>query len=202
MAAVGSDTESETEEQGELVDNEEALQEIEEQSVVEDAESVQIDEDEYVAVDVYDNDYYTHDDDEEHMFAQEKEYLVTYVKVDRHPAWMLWDSGSTTTGIMPQFVHVNTIRVHELMELVMLQLGTMGSCAVIQFGVEVKMKMSGLPMREYVDIANFNCYDMIIGMLFMCKNKVSLDFLNNKVVVNRVPLRAEKIVLADMDGHL
>ncbi|KAG6876241.1 hypothetical protein C0993_004765, partial [Termitomyces sp. T159_Od127] len=58
-----------TEELGELAGEEEAPQEVEEQSVVDDAESVQIDGDEYVAVDVYDNDYYTRDDKKNHMFA-------------------------------------------------------------------------------------------------------------------------------------
>ncbi|KAG6882551.1 hypothetical protein C0992_011383 [Termitomyces sp. T32_za158] len=43
---------------------------------------------------------------------------------------------------------------------------------------------------------------MIIGTPFMRKNKVSLDFVNNKVIVNRTPLRAERVVLADTDGCL
>ncbi|KAG6873564.1 hypothetical protein C0993_001322, partial [Termitomyces sp. T159_Od127] len=192
-------------------DNKEVPQDVEEQSAVDDAESVQINGDEYVAVDVYDNDYYARDDEEEHLVALtehqgdsrvQKECLVTYVEVNGHPAWTLWDSGSTTMGITPQFAHVNAIRVHELTEPLMLQLGTVGSCAVVQFGVEVRVKMSGQPMKEYVDIANFDRYDMIIGMPFMCKNKVLLDFVNNKVIVNGTPLRAERGVLADTDGHL
>ncbi|KAG6871691.1 hypothetical protein C0992_010484, partial [Termitomyces sp. T32_za158] len=65
-------------------------------------------------------------------------------------------------GITPQFAHVNAIRVHELMEPLMLQLGTVGSHAVVQFGTEVKVKTSGQPTKEYVDIANFDRYDMII----------------------------------------
>ncbi|KAG6870832.1 hypothetical protein C0992_012309, partial [Termitomyces sp. T32_za158] len=234
-AAVESDAESDVEAGPEepAHDNEEVPQDVEEQSAVDDAESVQIDGDEYVAVDVYDNDYYARDDEEEHMFAltehqgdsrvrmrrvtlqkaadklqrphytpQEKECLVTYVEVNGHPAWTLWDSGSTTTGITPQFAHVNAIRVHELTEPLMLQLGTVGSRAVVQFGVEVKVKTSGQPTKEYVDIANFDRYDMIIGTPFMRKNKVSLDFVNNKVIVDGTPLRAERVVLADTDGCL
>ncbi|KAG6892566.1 hypothetical protein C0993_003532 [Termitomyces sp. T159_Od127] len=115
---------------------------------------------------------------------------------------MLWDSGSTTTGITPQFMHVNAICVHELTEPLMLQLGTVGSGAVVQFGAEVRVKTSGQPTKEYVDIANFDRYDMIIGTPFMRKNKVSLDFVNNKVIVNGTPLRAERVVLADTDGCL
>ncbi|KAG6886835.1 hypothetical protein C0995_004011 [Termitomyces sp. Mi166 len=215
-AAVNSDVESNAEEdQKELVDDEEAPPKVEELEGDDDAESVHIDGDEYVILDVYDNKYYAHDNEEEHLFAltehqgdkhvcmrcitlqkaadklqqpqytpQEKECLVTYVEVNGHPAWTLWDSGSTTMGIMPQFVHVNAIHVHELTEPLMLQLGTVGSCTVVQFSTEVKIKMSGHLTKEYVDIANFDHYDMIIGTPFMHKNKVTLDFVNNKVIVN------------------
>ncbi|KAG6859288.1 hypothetical protein C0995_009949, partial [Termitomyces sp. Mi166 len=187
-----------------------------------DAESVHIDGDEYVTVNIYDNEYYACDDKEEHLFAltehqgdkripdklqrpqytpQEKECLVTYVEVNGHPAWTLWDSGSTTMGIMPQFAHVNAIRVHELSEPLMLQLGTVGSHAMVQFGVEVKIKASEHLTKEYMDIANFDRYDMIISMPFMRKNKVTLDFINNEVIVNGMLLKAERIVLTDTDGH-
>ncbi|KAG6858276.1 hypothetical protein C0995_001189 [Termitomyces sp. Mi166 len=222
---MNSNVESNAEEdQEELVNDEEAPPEVEELEGDDDAESIHIDGDEYITVDVYDNEYYACDDKEEHLFAltehqgdkhkaadklqqpqytpQEKECLVTYVEVNGHPAWTLWDSGSTTTGIMPQFAHVNAIRVHELTEPLMLQLGTVGSHAVVQFGMEVKIKMSGHLTKEYVDIANFDRYDMIIGMPFMHKNKVTLNFMNNKVIVNGMPLRAERIVLVDTDGHL
>ncbi|KAG6858703.1 hypothetical protein C0995_014643, partial [Termitomyces sp. Mi166 len=171
------------EEQKELVNDEEAPPEMEEFEDDDNAESVHIDGDEYIAVDVYDNKYYAHDNEEEHLFAltehqedkhkaadklqrpqytpQKKECLVTYVEVNGHPAWTLWDSGSTTMGITPQFAHVNTICIHELTEPLMLQLGTVGSRAVVQFNVEVKIKMSEHPTKEYVDIVNFNFYDMI-----------------------------------------
>ncbi|KAG6898848.1 hypothetical protein C0993_003590, partial [Termitomyces sp. T159_Od127] len=64
-----SNMESKTEEPGELAGDEEAPREVEEQLVVDDAESIQIDGDEYITVDMYDNDYYTRDDKEGHMFA-------------------------------------------------------------------------------------------------------------------------------------
>ncbi|KAG6871432.1 hypothetical protein C0992_010969, partial [Termitomyces sp. T32_za158] len=170
-AAVESDAESDAKAGPEepALGNKEVPQDEEERSVLDDAESIQMDGDEYVAVGIYDNDYYARDDEEEHMFAltehqwdgrvrmqrvtlqkaadklqqphytpQEKECLVTYVEVNGHPAWMLWDSGSTTTGITPQFAHVNAICIHELTEPLMLQLGTVGSRAMVQFGAEVK----------------------------------------------------------------
>ncbi|KAG6870672.1 hypothetical protein C0995_011405, partial [Termitomyces sp. Mi166 len=137
-AVKNSNVESNAEEnQEELIDNEEVPPEMEEPEGDDDAESVHIDGDEYVTVNVYDNEYYARDDKEEHLFAltehqgdkrvhmqcvtlqkaadklqqpqytpQEKECLVTYVEVNGHPAWTLWDSRSTTTGITPQFAHV------------------------------------------------------------------------------------------------
>jgi len=57
----------------------------------------------------------------------EKECLVTYTKVNRHEAWMLWDSGSTATGVMPAFAHVANLRVFPLTNPHVLQLGTIGS---------------------------------------------------------------------------
>ena len=40
-----------------------------------------------------------------------KECLATFVKVGGQEAWTLWDSGSTTTGIMLSFVDVAKITV-------------------------------------------------------------------------------------------
>ncbi|KAG6881785.1 hypothetical protein C0995_000630, partial [Termitomyces sp. Mi166 len=195
-AAADSDAEINIEEdQEELINDKEVPPEVEEPGDEDDAESVHINGDKYVTVDIYDNKYYTREDDEEHLFAlteyqgdrhikmrcvtlqkaadklhrsqytpQEKECLVTYVEVNGYPAWMLWDSGSTTMGITPQFAHVNAIHVHELSEHLMLQLGTVGSHAMVQFGVEVEIRALGHLTKEYVDIANFDRYDMIIGL--------------------------------------
>ncbi|KAG6893911.1 hypothetical protein C0995_015670, partial [Termitomyces sp. Mi166 len=69
-AAADSDAESNAEEdQKELVNDEEVPPEVEEPGDEDDAESIHIDGDEYVTVDVYDNEYYTHEDEEEHLFA-------------------------------------------------------------------------------------------------------------------------------------
>ncbi|KAG6858353.1 hypothetical protein C0995_000571, partial [Termitomyces sp. Mi166 len=128
-AVENSDVESNAEEnQEELVDDKEVPPEVKEPEDDDNAESVHIDGDEYVTVDIYDNEYYAHDNKEEHLFALtehqgdkcEKECLVTYVEVNGHLAWTLWDSGSTTMGITPQFAHVNAIRVHKLSEPLML----------------------------------------------------------------------------------
>ncbi|KAG6892391.1 hypothetical protein C0995_004001, partial [Termitomyces sp. Mi166 len=69
-AAADSNAESNAEEdQEELVNDEEVPLEVEDPEAEDDAESVHIDGDEYVMVDIYDNEYYTREDDEEHLFA-------------------------------------------------------------------------------------------------------------------------------------
>ncbi|KAG6894290.1 hypothetical protein C0995_014670, partial [Termitomyces sp. Mi166 len=70
MAAENSDVESNAEEnQEELINDEEVPPEMEEPEGDDDAKSVHIDGDKYVAVNVYDNEYYACDNKEEHLFA-------------------------------------------------------------------------------------------------------------------------------------
>ncbi|KAG6891774.1 hypothetical protein C0995_008598, partial [Termitomyces sp. Mi166 len=69
-AAADSNAESNVEEdQEEFVKDKEVPPEVEDLEAEYDAESIHIDGDEYVTVDVYDNEYYTREDDEEHLFA-------------------------------------------------------------------------------------------------------------------------------------
>ncbi|KAG6882953.1 hypothetical protein C0995_013379, partial [Termitomyces sp. Mi166 len=81
-AAANSNAESNAEEeQEELINDEEVPPKVEEPEAEDDAESVHIDGDEYITVDVYDNEYYTHEDDEEHLFALTEYQGDTHVKM-------------------------------------------------------------------------------------------------------------------------
>ncbi|KAG6858630.1 hypothetical protein C0995_015218, partial [Termitomyces sp. Mi166 len=83
-AAADSNAESNIEEdQEELIKDEEVPPEVEDLEVEYDTESVHIDGDEYVMVDVYDNKYYTCEDDEEHLFALTEYQGDTHVQM-RH----------------------------------------------------------------------------------------------------------------------
>ncbi|KAG6869871.1 hypothetical protein C0995_016583, partial [Termitomyces sp. Mi166 len=78
-AAADSDAESDVEEdQEELVKDKEVPLEVEDLEAEYDAESVHINGDEYVTVNIYDSKYYTREDDEEHLFA------LTEYQGDRH----------------------------------------------------------------------------------------------------------------------
>ena len=93
---------------------------------------------------------------------EEKECLVTWVKVRELEAWTLWDSGSTMSGITPTFAEIK-ILLDTLEDPHILQLGTVGSRSIIKYGADVEIKVADLAFTSYVDVANFDRYDMIIG---------------------------------------
>jgi hypothetical protein len=120
---------------------------------------------------------------------EEKRCLATWVEINRLKAWTLWDSGSTTTGVMPAFAELARIPVDELEDPHILQLGTVGSRSIIKYGADITAIIAGKGISTYVDIANFDRYEMIIGTPFMIRNKVVLDFDRIEVVIKgrRIP---------------
>ena len=131
-----------------------------------------------------------------------KECLATFTKVGGQEAWTLWDSGSTTTGITLSFVDVGKITIFPLKNPHVLQLGTVGSHASVNFGAYVDVAMHGSSQREYVDVANFDCYDMIIGTPFMHSRKVILNFENDTVRIGNQLIPTTKVLVPDTDDHV
>jgi hypothetical protein len=134
--------------------------------------------------------------------SEDKECLATYMNVGGMDAWTLWDSGSTTTGITPTFAHIAEITVDTLLDPHILQLGTIGSRSVIKYGADVMVDVAGKIASTYVDVANFDRYDMIIGTPFMRAHKVILDFVDNVVIIDGKRMPATKVQLKDTDGRL
>jgi hypothetical protein len=133
---------------------------------------------------------------------EEKKCLATFVNVGGINAWTLWDSGSTTTEITPTFAQVANILVFPLNNPHVLQLGTIRSQSIVNYGMEVNVTTHSSNGVIYMDVANFDYYDMIIGTLYMRANRVRLDFKNNQVIVNRVAISVTKVTINDTDGRL
>ena len=131
-----------------------------------------------------------------------KECLATCTKVGGQEVWMLWDTGSTTTGITPSFVDMVKIAVFFLKNPYMLQLGTVGSRASVNYGAFVDVAIHGTSQREYVDVANFDRYDMIIGTPFMCSRKVILDFENDSIKIGNQSISATKVLVPNTDDRI
>ncbi|KAF8223419.1 hypothetical protein L208DRAFT_1316812, partial [Tricholoma matsutake] len=125
---------------------------------------------------------------------EEKECLATFASIGGCEVWTLWDSGSTTMGRTPAFAQVADIQVFPLTNPHLLQLGTVGSWATMNYSVDIRLEALGIINDTYVDIVNFDHYDMIIGTPFMHRNKVILDFENKQVIINGTPTPAVKEV--------
>jgi hypothetical protein len=133
---------------------------------------------------------------------EEKECLVTWVKVGDLEAWALWDSGSTTSGVTPAFAELAKLKVDTLTDPHILQLGTVGSRSIIKYGADVPVEIASHKFMAYVDVANFDRYDMIIGTPMMRRNKVLLDFDKDRVIVNGIAIPAIKVKEPNLDPRL
>jgi len=51
----------------------------------------------------------------------------------------------------------------------------------------------------YLDVANFDCYDMIVGTPFMRKHGVKLDFEKNQITVAGVIMPAMRVMVPDIN---
>ena len=133
---------------------------------------------------------------------EDKECLATWTQVGGLRAWTLWDSGSTTSGITPQYAELAKIIVDTLADPHILQLGTVGSRSIIKFGADISMSIGGRSFPSYVDVANFDRYDMIIGTPFLRKNNVLLDFKDNRIIINDMAVPAVKVLMKEGDPRI
>jgi hypothetical protein len=94
--------------------------------------------------------------------------MAVLVKVNGIEAYALLDTGSTTMSITHDFAHVAKLSVIQLENPVPLQLGTVGSQSIINYGARTHLELG--PVSEddaYLDVVNIDRYDMIIGTPFM-----------------------------------
>ncbi|KAF8238051.1 hypothetical protein L208DRAFT_1243969 [Tricholoma matsutake] len=94
---------------------------------------------------------------------------------------VLLDSGCTSDSVSPEFTVSANLKVHELEELIPLQLGMVKSRSKINFGLFSDFELQDLRGNHYFDVVNLNRYDTIIGTMFMRKHGIVLDFEHDEV---------------------
>ncbi|KAI0047221.1 hypothetical protein FA95DRAFT_1492812 [Auriscalpium vulgare] len=102
--------------------------------------------------------------------------MAAYVTVNGVKAYALFDTGSTTVSVTPDFARVSRIPLTVLDNPVTLQLGCVGSRSKINFGASVQIEVGSVRELQYVDVVNTDRYDMIVGTPFMYRFGVCLDF--------------------------
>ena len=116
--------------------------------------------------------------------------LAAEVLINRVKALALFDSGSTTDSITPEFAFVTKVKQIKLEEQVTLQLGCVGSRSKISYGTKVLVDVGGVKEEAYFDLVNIDQYDCIVSTPFMNAHRVCLDFGNRCVFVKGEGIQA------------
>ncbi|KAF5381119.1 hypothetical protein D9615_003859 [Tricholomella constricta] len=119
--------------------------------------------------------------------ATERQCFTALVEINGLKAFTLFDSGCTAEAVSPEFARVANMKVHQLKEVVPLQLGTKGSRSVINYGTSVPLRYEAVDVQVYFDIVNLDKYDAIIGVALMRQLDIELDFRHNCVRVAGIP---------------
>jgi hypothetical protein len=80
-----------------------------------------------------------------------------------------------------------------------LQLGTVGSRSIIKYGADVIVEVATRQIPTYLDIANFDRYEMIVGLPWMRQNRVVLDMINDLIILDGTSIPAIKSMGQDLD---
>ncbi|KAJ7170356.1 hypothetical protein C8R43DRAFT_876008 [Mycena crocata] len=107
--------------------------------------------------------------------------LSALLPVGDSEAYMLFDSGSNTDSITPEYAHVTRLPRIKLEDQVILQLGCVGSQSKISYGTRAGINFGGIKGHLYLDQVNLDRYDGIIGTPFMNKHGLILDFGKHEI---------------------
>jgi len=118
--------------------------------------------------------------------GSDRHCMAALVKVNGLEAYALVDLGSTTVSIMHDFAHVAKLNIIQLENPVPLQLDTVGSQSMINYGARTYLELGPISDNNaYLDVVNINRYDMILGTPFMHKHGLVLDFEHDTLNVRR-----------------
>ena len=117
--------------------------------------------------------------------------LSAMVEVAGGLAYTMFDSGSTTNGLTPEYSHIMRTPKVVLDEQVVLQLGCSGSRSKINFGTRTPVSLGPLNNQDtYFDIVNLDRYDCVLGTPFMNEHGIVLDFKRREIMVGGQRIRA------------
>lgn len=124
--------------------------------------------------------------------AEAQMCLVAYTTINGIKALTLFDTGSTTDIVSPDFARVAKLKTFELEKPVPLQLGCIGSRSAINFGLQPKISFASIDSEWYFDVANIDRYDVIIGTPFMSQYQLCLDFKTRSIIIDGNPIPSLK----------
>ncbi|KAJ7177670.1 hypothetical protein C8R46DRAFT_1212417 [Mycena filopes] len=113
--------------------------------------------------------------------------LSALIKIGDSMAYALFDSGSNTDSMTPEYA--NAIRGPRitLEEQVTLQLGCVGSRSKISYGTRVPVDFGGIRGQVYFDQVHLDRYEVVIGTPLMNRHGIVLDFSTREIRFPRGP---------------
>ena len=84
--------------------------------------------------------------------------------------------------ISPDYVRATGIPTFKLESPVRLQLACVGSKSTINYGARSSIVFGNKHVEEYFDMANIDHYDVILGMLFLQRLGITLDFTGQGIL--------------------
>lgn len=128
--------------------------------------------------------------------------LTAMVKVNGSEAYTLFDTGSNTDAVSTQFAAASRLPVFDLEKPIGLQLGVKGSRSTISYGARVRLEQTEWRVAShYVDVANLDKYDLILGVPFMSKEDVLLSLQRRKITIRGISIVLKEPVLDPNRGR-
>ena len=78
--------------------------------------------------------------------------------------------------VSPDFACAMGMKLTKLEQPIGLQLACVGSKSTINYGTEATIVFSNTCIEEYLNVANIDYYNIILGMLFLRHLGIALDF--------------------------
>jgi hypothetical protein len=114
-------------------------------------------------------------------------------------AHCLVDSGCQGMIMSPAFSRATGVRTFALNKPVVLQLAVKGSKSSIQYGTYTRIEFGDVNVIEYFDIVNIDYYDVIIGVPFLRRYEIQLDFKLGTITRNGRVIDANEHVISSSD---
>ncbi|KAJ7702901.1 hypothetical protein B0H16DRAFT_1748084 [Mycena metata] len=107
--------------------------------------------------------------------------LTAEVEIGGSKSYMLFNTGSNMDSLTPEYARATNCRMFKLEEQVTLQLGCVGSQSRINYGAHAPINFGGIKGHTYFDLVNLDRYNAMIGMPFMIKHSLVLNFGKREV---------------------
>jgi len=113
--------------------------------------------------------------------------LVAKMTINGLDAVVMFDTGSTSDAVSPEFARVANMKIHSLDVPMGIQLGCKGSKSKIVFSTSGPVRYRSIVGTHYFDVVNIDQFDAIIGMGFMRKFGITLEPEHDSILISGIP---------------